>query len=250
MLFEISQYAPDVICLQELDRFYFLHKILIKVGYDGKFAAKPDSPCYHLPNNTGPDGCAIFYNTNRFILLSTRTKILTVKGIPSNQVALLVKLKCKLTSKIVTVTTTHLKARKSRLLEEVRYEQGKDLFKFVEENSTCDADTCDDRKSATIITGDFNAETSEKVYSYFKSQGRLTSAYEDNLPPKKLYPSNWTKRVNELEVKQTIDYIFYSANKLKVNALLSLNLSDVEEALPNCRYPSDHLSMVSKFSMI
>ena len=251
LLFEISQYAPDIICLQELDRFYFLHKILIKVGYDGKFVAKPDSPCYHLPNNTGPDGCAIFYNTNRFILLSTRTRILTVKGIPSNQVALLLKLRCKLTSKIITITTTHLKARKSRLLEEVRYEQGKDLFKFIDENSTCDSvDSYDDRKCATIITGDFNAETNEKVYQYFRSQYKFTSAYEDNLPGKKLYPSNWTKRVNEPEMKQTIDYIFYSANKLKVNALLSLNLPDVEEALPNSRYPSDHLSLVSKFSMI
>lgn len=181
--------------------------------------------------------------------MSSSTRILTVKGIPSNQVAILVKLRCKLTGKIVTVTTTHLKARKSKLLEEVRYEQGKDLVKFVEEKSTCD-DCYDDRKSAYIITGDFNGETSEKFYQYIKTNCKLTSAYEDNLSTKKLYHSNWTKRVNEPEVKQTIDYIFYSANKLKVNALLSLNLPDVDDALPNSFYPSDHLSLVSKFSLI
>lgn len=220
------------------------------MGFDGKFSSKPDSPCNHLPNNTGPDGCAIFYNASRFNLVSSHSRVLTVKGVPSNQVALMLKLECKTTGKVFTVTTTHLKARKSKLLEEVRYEQGKDLLRFVEDHSTIADANVDDRKCACIITGDFNGDAGEKFYQYMKTCARLTSAYEDNLPSKKLYPSNWTKRVNEPEIKQTVDFIFYSANKLKVNALLSLNVPDVHQALPNARYPSDHLSLVSKFAFL
>lgn len=224
------------------------------MDFEGRFVEKVDSPCNHLPNNFGPDGCAIFFNVKRFNLIQSHSRVLKVKGVPSNQVALMLKLECKSSGKIFTVTTTHLKARKSKLLEEVRYEQGKDLLRFVEDHSNLvevtDSALYDDRKCGSIVTGDFNGDAGEKFYQHLKNFGKLTSAYEDNLPSKKLYPSNWTKRVDEPEVKQTVDFIFYSANKLKVNALLSLNMADVNEALPNSRYPSDHLSLVTKFTLL
>jgi len=94
ILFEIAQYSPDIICLQEVDRFYFIHKILQKVGFDGLFHAKPDSGCLYLPENTGPDGVALFYNTSRFVLLRHSTHILRVQGLTTNQVALVCTFRC------------------------------------------------------------------------------------------------------------------------------------------------------------
>ncbi len=86
MLEEIVRHAPDVVCLQvrkirqkhsvsqaqqflfhlqEVDHFQFLQRSLSALGYRGLFLPKPDSPCLYLEDNSGPDGCAIFYNADR-----------------------------------------------------------------------------------------------------------------------------------------------------------------------------------------
>lgn len=214
--------------------------MLQKVGFDGKFIPKPDSPCYHLPDNTGPDGCAIFYNTDRFVLLKTSSRILHVNGLESNQVALLCTFKCKVSGRIFAVATTHLKARKGSLLSLVRDEQGKDLLRFVESE-------CHPFKIPFIITGDFNAETTEPVYQTMSEN--LSSVYQDNLPPRYLsHPSNWTQRESEeSETRQTVDYMFYPRDSMTVTSILDLYSPDLKTPLPNDQYPSDHLSLGAKF---
>ena len=214
--------------------------MLQKVGFDGKFAPKPDSPCYHLPENTGPDGCAIFYNTNRFILLKTTSRVLLVNGLESNQVALLCHFKCKISGKVFAVATTHLKARKGALLSMVRDEQGKDLLRFVQEE-------CLPFNTPFIITGDFNAESTEPVYKTMSDS--LSSVYQDNLPPRYLTsPSNWTRRESEdFETKQTVDYMFYPRDAMTVTSILDMYSPDLKNALPNDQYPSDHLSLAARF---
>ena len=252
IIFEIAQYSPDVVCLQEVDRFYFIHKMLQKIGYDGKFVPKPDSPCYHLPGNTGPDGCAILYNTNKLVLIKTTSKVLTVAGVPSNQVALLCHFKIKGSGRIIAVCTTHLKARKSPLLAAVRDEQGKDLIDFVgREVVSC--------TTPLVVTGDFNAESWEPVVKRMRRS--FASAYDDHYPAgHALPPSNWTQRQEEEETRQTVDYIFYSREsgggsgtsggcKMRVTGVLDLHSPDLLTPLPNDQYPSDHLSLAASFSL-
>ena len=63
---EIIRHSPDIICLQEVDHFRLLERVLASLGYLGRFVAKPDSPCLYVANNNGPDGCAIFYRADTF----------------------------------------------------------------------------------------------------------------------------------------------------------------------------------------
>ena len=57
------------------------------------------------------------------------------------------------------VATTHLKARNGALLSTLRNEQGKDIVDFLADTTATDGDT------AVILTGDFNAEPTEPVFT-------------------------------------------------------------------------------------
>ncbi len=61
-------------------------------------------------------------------------------------------------SRELVVATTHLKARNGALLSTLRNEQGKDIVNFIEE-AVGDSDT------PVVLTGDFNAEPTEPVFS-------------------------------------------------------------------------------------
>lgn len=227
---EIVQNDPDIVCLQEVDHFKFLQSVLATQQYEGIFYPKPDSPCLYISENNGPDGCAIFFKKNKFELVNYDTRILEVWRVQSNQVAIAVNFKVLETGKEFSVCTTHLKARNGALLSKLRNEQGKDLLRFTQH-------VADVRP--VIMCGDFNAEPSEPVYKtilQYKSLG-LSSAYADLIAalgvrlPKPVQdeshdevdaidnhePPFTTWKIREDgEVCHTIDYVFYSQDKLKV----------------------------------
>ena len=157
MLEEIARHDADIICLQEVDHFPLLKEALACLNYDGYFFPKPDSPCLYLPENAGPDGCAIFYKRNRFDIEKVESRVIEVWCVQSNQVVLSTILRSKLTQAKIHVATTHLKARNGALLSTLRNEQGKDLLGYLERLS-CDGDI------PIICAGDFNAEPTEPVY--------------------------------------------------------------------------------------
>ena len=72
--------------LQEVDHFPLVKEALNCLGYDGHFFPKPDSPCLYLPENSGPDGCAIFYKRSRFDLEKLESRVIEVWSVQSNQV--------------------------------------------------------------------------------------------------------------------------------------------------------------------
>ncbi len=87
MLEEIARHDADVVCLQEVDHFEFLRKSLAPLGYEGRFVPKPDSPCLYLQENTGPDGCAIFYKADKFERVgAASSRVIEVWNVESNQV--------------------------------------------------------------------------------------------------------------------------------------------------------------------
>jgi nocturnin len=57
-----------------VDHFKFLRKWLASLGYIGHFLPKPDSPCLYLDDNSGPDGCAIFYKQGSILQNSISTE--------------------------------------------------------------------------------------------------------------------------------------------------------------------------------
>lgn len=167
---EILEYAPDVICLQEVDHFNFLKACLETQGYNGTFFPKPDSPCLYLDGNNGPDGCALFYRRDKFDFVRSDTRVLEVWRVQSNQVAVAAVLRVRETNREFLVAATHLKARKGALLSTLRNEQGKDLLDFV--NATAEG-------RPVILCGDFNAEPTEPIYRTVLSHPELNlgSAY-------------------------------------------------------------------------
>lgn len=238
---EIIKYNPDVICLQEVDHFNYLKKILSTQGYKGLFFPKPDSPCMYIKGNNGPDGCAIFYNEEKFDFIKSETRVLEVWRVQSNQVALLILLKNKETDHEICVATTHLKARNGALLSTLRNEQGKDLLEFVHSHAG---------NRPLILSGDFNAEPIEPLYSTMLSHDLLTlsSAYcVNNGEP--LY-TTWKVR-EEGEICHTIDYIFYSKHHFHVDRILEFPTGDEigPGRIPSLSYPSDHFSLVSDLTL-
>ncbi|GAB0090000.1 Nocturnin [Sergentomyia squamirostris] len=271
---EIIQNDPDVVCLQEVDHFKFLQMTLGSQNYEGVFFPKPDSPCLYIQSNNGPDGCAIFYKKNKFDLVNYSTRILQVWRVQSNQVAIAAILRVRQSGKEVCIGTTHLKARHSALLSKLRNEQGKDLLRFVSEVAG---------SRPVILSGDFNAEPIEPVYSTILNYVPLglASAYADAVdethprPPTtndphpdchhsedsltrpeiscRREPAYTTWKIREDgEVCHTIDYMFYSKDKMKVNNCLMFPQDNEigKDRVPSFQYPSDHFSLVCDFELV
>ncbi|XP_052869595.1 nocturnin isoform X1 [Anopheles cruzii] len=257
---EIIQNDPDIICLQEVDHFKFLQKILATQNYEGVFFPKPDSPCLYINGNNGPDGCAVFYRKDRLEMVNHFTRVLEVWRVQSNQVAIAAVLRTRDTHQEFCVTTTHLKARKGALLSKLRNEQGKDLLHFIDGVA---------QHRPVILCGDFNAEPIEPIYSTVLNHRPLglASAYADLLASESqdennqnaanaggrlqisaaCEPSYTTWKIREEgEVCHTIDYVFYSKDKLTVkNCLMFPSGEEIGiDRTPSFQYPSDHFSLV------
>lgn len=241
---ELLQYSPQVLCLQEVDKFEFVKENLGKVGYEGIFFPKPDSPCLDFEHHTGPDGCAIFYATDKIKLISQKCIVLKDNGYETNQVCVI----C--TFGIIgndhtpnfTVAVTHLKAKTG--FEELRFSQGSYLLRYLEEKV---------ESGPVIVCGDFNADPKEKVYAAFKASVLgLQSAYT-YLSKTKSEPdyTTWKFRGSRRspngreESCKTIDYIWHSKH-FRPKAILEIPTGEDlgENKLPSMVFPSDHLSLV------
>ncbi|XP_076039771.1 nocturnin-like isoform X2 [Oratosquilla oratoria] len=241
MLEEILTYKPDIVCLQEVDHYSLLKRVLHTQGFKGIFFPKPDSPCIYIPDNNGPDGCAIFYDALRFKLLAHETRVVEVWHVQSNQVVIMVTLQEKATGKELVVATTHLKARKGALLSTLRNEQGKDLVEFISQHHG---------GRPLLVCGDFNAEPCEPVYStMLQSPLGLQSAYAKLLGGKEPPYTTWKIR-GEGEACHTIDYVFYTPSSFQLQGALDFpSAADIgPNRVPSLAYPSDHFSLVCDFN--
>ncbi|XP_071950537.1 nocturnin-like [Antedon mediterranea] len=246
ILEELLTYDPDVMCLQEVDHYDdFFNPILKMLGYHGSFMAKPSSPCLDSPQNNGPDGCALFFKTDKFDLVNSEKLVLKVThdGYErwSNQVGIINTLRCS-NKKEFVIGVTHFKAKPG--YEDVRYSQGLDLLEHF---------TSQVGSLPGILVGDFNAEPTEEVYRlYAECPLNLDSAYKLLSVDGKSEPAytTWKIRKNG-EQCHTIDYMWYTKTSLAIKSLLCFPTGDEigENRLPSATYPSDHLSLVCEFSI-
>ncbi|KAK3918694.1 Nocturnin, partial [Frankliniella fusca] len=261
MLQELAAAAPDIICLQEVDHYKFLEAALSPLGYRGLWEPKPDSPCKYVPDNNGPDGCALMWRADKFSLVQEHRAPLHIWHMTSNQVVLLAVLRHEASGREVCVATTHLKARAGALMSTIRNQQGIDLLNVV-------AAHADGRP--VLLAGDFNAEPSEPVYRTVLQHPalRLASAYskashraqeDDGIvhgdpvaasaqgePPY----TTWKIR-EEGEQCHTIDYIFYSRSAFSVSALMDFPSGEAlgPGRAPSYQYPSDHFSLCAELRL-
>ncbi|XP_061844374.1 nocturnin isoform X1 [Nerophis lumbriciformis] len=254
ILEEILTYRPHILCLQEVDHYFdTFQPILARLGYRSMFCPKPWSPCLDVEGNNGPDGCALFFDESRFEFLDCVSLQLSAMRIPTNQVALVVMLRCQSTRRRVCVAVTHLKARAG--WEWLRSAQGSDLLRQVQNVVQKHALRTSDGPNSQvplIICGDFNAVPTEDVYRHFlTSPLGLDSAYKKLSQNSLTEPRYTTWKIRPTgECCATLDYIWYTQDLLTVDAVLDFpSEEDIgPNRLPSFRYPSDHLSLVCDFS--
>ena len=78
----------------------------------------------------------------------------------------------------------------------------------------------------------------------------LSSAYKDVLNQEAEY-TTWKFREDGEHI-QTLDYIFYSPDQIRVDAVLDMPTGEQigEHRLPNLSYASDHFSLVADLRLI
>ncbi|CAL8329763.1 unnamed protein product [Lota lota] len=256
ILEEILTYRPHILCLQEVDHYYdTFQPILRNLGYGGNFFPKPWSPCLDVEGNNGPDGCALFFDQSRFEFLESVSLRLSAMLMPTNQIAVVTKLRCRATAKCVFVAVTHLKARSG--WERLRSAQGSDLLCHLQNlihrrlPGTTPPDPDPDPDPSLIVCGDFNAMPSEEVYQRFASSPlRLDSAYKKLSKDGSTEPRYTTWKIRPSgECCSTLDYIWYTQDSLHVHTVLDMPTEEQigPDRLPSLNYPSDHLSLVCDF---
>lgn len=162
-------------------------------------------------------------------------------------------LRCRSTGRCVCVAVTHLKARSG--WEWLRSSQGSDLLRhlqnLVQKHCGCPAgDSSSD--IPLLICGDFNGVPDEEVYRRFiTSPLGLDSAYKKLSQDGLAEPEYTTWKIRPTgECCTTLDYIWYSKDMLRVDAVLDMPTEEQigPNRLPSFAYPSDHLSLVCDFS--
>jgi endonuclease/exonuclease/phosphatase family metal-dependent hydrolase len=241
---------PDVISLQEVDHFHdWFEPALARLGYEGRFMAKPNSKCKYTMDPNLEDGCAIFWRKSTMSLkhldtlnYDSCTDEGDLDGKKDNQVAVVARLQPRGAAAPVTVAVTHLASKKSSWGERKRMNQLKQLLSHLEAQDT-----------PCVIAGDLNAAPRHSLAAPYEPQTydmamkhplRLQSAYREVLG----HEPEWTtwKRRGEKEAFHTIDYILAS-EAIKVNSVLlpPPTTSVHQSRLPGWQYPSDHVALMA-----
>lgn len=242
----------DIFAMEEVDRYRgFFAPVLKQFGYRGIFVPKFRAPGVQLGFYS--DGCAMFWKTSTFELVSERRLSYRI----GNQAFIIATLRHKQSDRHVVVGVTHLKARNSVNNEKVRMRQVCELLEKLEEERQA---VQDEKDVPTLILGDFNADYPSarrdescvaKVLDHHKEKGssgpRYYSAYPVDPPPAGFF-TTWKTRGTET-VKRVIDYIFHS-NVSCTDILCIPDEKEIEvDQLPGLRYPSDHLMIAAKFDL-
>lgn|GEM_PF-3546952 len=240
---EIRRADPDIVCLQEVDRFEELNALL-KPQFDGYFKSKginTDTP--------SRDGAAIFWKRDRLVARGhVDLHYSTLCGMADMKQVMLSALfefeRGQGEPAAIQVVTTHLKAKKG--FDQQRLLQCEAMAKFLNEERTL--------ADLTIVCGDFNTGPDSAAVAKLlqeTSSVRLKSTYRslfNDVEP------DWTTWKIRDEVKRaTIDFMFSDTSSrwqpVDVWNIPEVGEVDASVALPCSRYPSDHLALATKFAM-
>eukprot|EP01084_Bolivina_argentea_P028842 53579_1 len=276
LLFEILQYKLDIICIQEVEEFYFDNFYLpnlsqntdkIPIQYNGIYLQKSKN---HETNRRPLDGSAIFWNINKFKYKDHTQCILGGKACVNN--GLCVRLSVIMDNNNdmneIDVWTTHLKAGRKNKMETLRMTQTKILIENILQYSCVNNHR--NYKRNIILCADLNSTYDNthgvipQVYPLLNNNihylndskvgMKLSSVWSMGMNGKEPGYTGWVGFIGR-NVKGTLDYIFIGQivtdkekNKngdCKVMELLNIFDESVVSKdqcfLPNKWYPSDHL---------
>lgn len=231
-----------------IDITVFFNPILNIFNYDGVFSPKHNSPGFKL--GWFSDGCALFWKRDKFDLITKVTNAYKV----GNQGYIITTLFHRDSGRTIVVAATHLKAQNNSICEKIRTQQANELIDSINDviHTLASETNIPTTNIPIIMMGDFNADPggddSTCIKSVFSKKPQLSSAYDLERHD---FFTTWKTR-GDKTARRVIDYIFYNDSKgFRCSQVLSIPENGQIEAtkLPGFRYPSDHLSIGSKFEI-
>lgn len=237
---EIEKLDPDIVCLEEVDHYEDFFVPFLS-NYEGVFASKQNSPCLNVPDNSGPDGIALFYRSSKFELREQITEYLTEEnGEIGNQGFIVVVLEDKISNKLLICAVVHFKAKIG--FEFRRLAQAKSCLEIL---NGCKRKY---QGARMVWCGDFNGEPDEPFYELIEGfKLGFEDAYLQALGEHPPF-STWKIRPMYTE-KRLIDYIWFTSSGFSVSSvLLPMDENRVPDTkFPSLNHPSDHILLCVDF---
>lgn len=269
----LGQLSPDIIMLQEVDNFTRYYKSQISnLGYELLYKAK---------ENLNNEGCVLGWKKDKFDLHSS-SNLCFDKGhefeknfeYKLGNIAIHAILLHKSSKKILHVINTHLFWNPK--CEHIKYLQMSIILKYIAQKV--------ENSEIVVWGGDLNSLPQNNLIRYVLTgsspeQNYMEGDKESNLRDmikiydglQKISKSEWDnpyqyygQAIDDKEslwprytnyvayFKGTIDHIFFKKGKLRIRKLLKIPTEEEikNKSLPNRRFPSDHLPIMTEFEII
>ncbi|KAI3440527.1 Endo/exonuclease/phosphatase domain-containing protein [Psidium guajava] len=158
---ELIGWNPDIICLQEVDKYFELSKILERAGYVGSYKGR---------TGDAVDGCAIFWKANEFWLLEEESINFKELGLRDNVAQLFVFQACKAESKHLLVGNIHVLYNPSRgdvKLGQIRHLSSRAHILSEKWGSI-----------PVLLAGDFNTTPQSAIYKFLSTSKLDIMSYD------------------------------------------------------------------------
>ncbi len=206
----MAEENPDIIALQEVERFQDVQKQMKRLGYQGIFSSR---------NNGEEEGCAIFYKKGRVKVRSNETLFFN-DG--TGRLAQKVTFKNQQNQEFV-LFNTHILYHSN---EELQNAEVKKVLNAVQ-NET----------KPSIVCGDFNLTPQKMSIQLLKNNGLVDTLEHEKEGSFFMEGDDATGR--------RIDYIFTSEN---ISVITSKVLGKAA-LLPSSKEPSDHLPIMAELEL-
>ncbi|PON47874.1 Endonuclease/exonuclease/phosphatase [Parasponia andersonii] len=161
---ELIGWNPDIICLQEVDKYFDISDILAKAGYVGSYKRRTGDTA---------DGCATFWKADKFRLLEGENIEFKGLGLRDNVAQLSVFEMCKATSRRLLIGNIHVLYNPSR--GDVKLGQ----IRFLSSRAHVLSEKWGN--APVLLTGDFNSTPQSAIYKFLSSSEVSCSSVVVNL---------------------------------------------------------------------
>ncbi|KAK8267565.1 hypothetical protein V6Z11_D11G006400 [Gossypium hirsutum] len=149
---EIMRWNPDIICMQEVDKYFDLRNTMEKAGYVGSYKRR---------TGDNVDGCATFWKPDKFRLLERESIGFKGFGLRDNVAQLSVFEMCRVESRRLVVGNIHVLYNPSR--GEVKLGQ----IRFLSSRAQLLSDRWGN--APVVLGGDFNSTPQSAIYKFLST---------------------------------------------------------------------------------